>query len=83
MYNGLSLNTLFRVGFLSVAFLVVAMLVLLGNSVCCYVSPRIQYLVRLLSSCWITGRHKIHQPIDRLLPLTGIEPTLFRNSAPS
>ena len=42
---------------------------------------RSQYLVRLLSQCWITGGHTIHPPIKGLLPSTGIEPTPFRNSA--
>ena len=42
---------------------------------------RSQYLVRLLSWCWITGGHTIHPPIEGLLPPTGIEPTPFRNSA--
>ena len=31
--------------------------------------------------CWITGDHTIHPLIEGLLPTTGIEPALFRNSA--
>ena len=41
---------------------------------------RSQYLVRLISYCWITGGHTIHPPIEGLQPLTGIESTPFRNS---
>ena len=67
--------------FLSVAYLTVANLARLGISVHCQVSGRSQYLVRLLSQCWITGGHTIHPPIERLLPPTGIEPTPFQNSA--
>ena len=29
---------------------------------------RSQYLVRLLSQCWITGGHTIHPPVEGLLP---------------
>ena len=32
--------------------------------------------------CWITGGHTIHSPIEGLLLATGVEPTLFRKSAP-
>ena len=60
-------------GFLSVAFLTAANLARRGISVYCYVTVRSQYLVKLLSLCWITGG----QTIERLLPLTAIEPTLF------
>ena len=67
--------------FLSVAYLKVANLARLEISVHCQVSVRSQYLVRLLSQCWITGGHTIHPPIEGLLPPTGTEPTLFRNSA--
>ena len=75
------LVTLFRVGFfLYVAYLTVANLVRLGISVHCYVSVRSQYLVGLLSLCWITGGHTIYPPIEGLLPPTGIENTPFRNS---
>ena len=66
-------------GFLSVAYLTVGNLALLGIQVHCQVSVRSQYLVRLLSQCWITGGHTIHLPIER--PQAGIEPTPFRNSA--
>ena len=70
--------TLFRVGlFLSVAYLEVANLAQFGISVHFQVSVKSQYLVRLLSYCWIAGGHTIHPPIKGLLPLTGIEPTLF------
>ena len=76
------LVTLLRVGFfLSIAYLTVANLAPLGILVHCQVSVRSQYLVRLLSQCWITGGHTIHPPIEGLLPPTGIEPTLFRSSA--
>ena len=68
-------------GFLSVAYLMVANLAHLGISVYCQVSVRYQYLVRLLSKCWITGGHTIHPPIKGLLPPTGIKPIPFRNSA--
>ena len=67
-------------GFLSVAYLTIANLARLGISVHCQVSVRLQYLVRLLSQCWIAGGHKIRPPIEELLPPTGIEPTPFRNS---
>ena len=30
---------------------------------------------------WITGGHTILPPIEGLLPPTGVEPTLFQNSA--
>ena len=40
-----------------------------------------QYLVRLVSLCWITGGHTVHPPIEGLLPPTGTEPIRFRNSA--
>ena len=40
-----------------------------------------QYSVRLLSLCWIKGGYSIHPPIQALLPLIGIGPTPFRNSA--
>ena len=39
------------------------------------------YLVWPLSLCWITDGDTIHLPIEGLLPLTGIEPTPFPNSA--
>ena len=68
-------------GFLCVAYRTVANLARLAISVHCQVSVRSQYLVRLLSQCWITGGHTIHPPIEGLLPPIGIEPTLFRNSA--
>ena len=67
--------------FLSVAYLTAANLARLGISVHCQVSVRSKYLVRFLSQCWITGGHTIHQPIDRLLPPTGIELIPFQNSA--
>ena len=47
----------------------------------CQVKVRSRYLVWLLSQCWITGGHTIHPPVEGLLPLTGIEPTPFQNSA--
>ena len=65
--------------FLSVAYLTVANLARLGIPVHCYVSVR--YIVRLLSQCCITGGHTIQPTIEVLLPPTGIEPTLFRNSS--
>ena len=65
--------------FLSVAYLTVANLARLGILVHFQVLVRSQYLVRILSQCQITGGHTIHPPIERLLPLTGIEPT-FQNS---
>ena len=55
-------------GFLSVADLTVDNLALLGISVHCQVSVTSQYLVRLLSQCWVTGGHTIHPPIKGLLP---------------
>ena len=67
--------------FLAVAYLTVANLARLRIQVCCQVSVRSQYLVRLHSQCWITGGHTIHPPITGLLPPTGIGPTPFRNSA--
>ena len=55
-------------GFLSVAYLTVANLARLGISVHCQVPVRSQYLVRLLSQCWITGGRTIHPPIEGLTP---------------
>ena len=76
------LVTLFRFGvFLSVAYLTVANLARLGILVRCLVSVRSQYLVRILSQCWITDGHTVHPPIEVLLPSTGIKPIPFRNSA--
>ena len=66
--------------FLSIAYLTVANLARLGILVHYQVSVRSQYLVRLLSQCWITGVHTIHPLIKGLLSSTGIEPTLFQNS---
>ena len=40
-----------------------------------------QYLVRLLSLCWITCAHRIHPPIEGLLLSTGTESTPFQNLA--
>ena len=71
---------LFRV-FLSIAYLTVAYLVLLGILVDCQVSVRSHYLVRLISLCQITGGCTIDPPIQRLLSITGTEPTELRNSA--
>ena len=48
---------------LSVDYLTVANLARLAILVQCQVSVRSQYLVRLLSQCWITGGHTIHPPI--------------------
>ena len=45
------LVTLFRLGFLSLTYLVVANLFRLGNLVCSLVSVRSQYLVRLIFLC--------------------------------
>ena len=61
-------NTFFQLlylepGFLFIAYLTVVNLVRLGISVHCQVSGRSQYLVRLLSWCWITGGHTIHPAI--------------------
>ena len=39
---------------------------------------RSQYLARLLSLCWITFAHTLHPPIEGLLPLNGIEPTVSK-----
>ena len=75
------LNPFVPNGFLSVAYLTVVNLARLGNSVHCLVSVRPQYLVRLLSLCWITGGYIIHPPIEGLLSPTGTESTPFRNSA--
>ena len=66
---------------LSVAYLKVTNLTRLGILVHCQVLVSSQYLVRLLSQCWITGGHTIHPPIEGMLLPTGIEPTPFRNSA--
>ena len=66
---------------LSVAYLTAANLARLRIPVQCQVSVRSQYLVRLLSQCWITGGHTIHPPMEGLLSPTGIEPTPFRNLA--
>ena len=66
--------------FLSVAYLTVANLARRGISVHCQVSVRSQYLVRILSQCWITVDHTIHPPIKGLLSPSGIEPTPFQNS---
>ena len=41
----------------------------------------VKHLVRLFSLSCIAGGHKNYPAIERLLPPTGIEPTLFRNSA--
>ena len=62
------------------AYLMVADLARIGISVHCQVSVRFQYLVSLLSLCWITGLYSVYRPIEGLLPATGIELTLFRNS---
>ena len=62
--------------FKSIAHLMVANLARLGISVYCQLSVRSQYLVRLLSLCWITGGHTIHPLIEGLLPPTGVETTL-------
>ena len=80
LYSRVFLVTLFRIGFFTRS--------LLYNS---WFSPtwnrgsllglRFQYLVRLLSLCWITGGHTIHPPIELLLPSTGIDPIPFRHSA--
>ena len=67
--------------FYSVVYLMVAYLARLGILFQCKVSMMHQYLVRLFSSCWITGGHTIHPPIKELLPSTGTEPTPFRDSA--
>ena len=67
--------------FLFVAYLTIANLDRLGNSVRCQVPATSQYLVSFVSLCWITGGRTIHLPIEGLLPPTGIKPTLFRNSA--
>ena len=69
-------------GFVSIAYLTVANLARLGISVHCQVSVRSQYLVRLLSQCWITGGHTIHPPIEGLLPPTGNEPIPFQIQPP-
>ena len=66
---------------LSVAYLTVANLARLGILVHCQVSVRSQYLVRLLSQCWMTGNRTIHPPFEGLSPPTGIEPTPLQNSA--
>ena len=69
------LVTLMRAGFFFICnSITVANVARLGISVHCY-------LVRLLSLCWITGRHTIHPPIERLLPSTSTEPTPFQNLA--
>ena len=67
--------------FIRSLYLTAANFARLRISVHCQVSVRSLYLVRLLSQCWITGGHTVHPPIERLLPPTCIEPTLFRNSA--
>ena len=67
--------------FLSVAYLTVANLARLGISVHCQASVRSQYLVRLLSQCWIIGGHTIHPPVKGLLSPIGTEPTAFGNSS--
>ena len=62
--------------FLSLAFypyLTVSNLVRLGISVCYQISVRLQYLVRFLSLCQITGGHRIYPPTERLSPTTGTE----------
>ena len=41
---------------------------------------RSQYLVSILSLCWITGGHTIHPSIKGVLPPTGIKPAAFENS---
>ena len=41
---------------------------------------RSQYLVMLLSLCWITGGHTIHPPVKGMLPPAGAEPTPSRKS---
>ena len=72
-------NYFFRV--LSLAYLTLANLARLGNSVFCQISVRSQFLVRLLFSYWISGGNTIHPPIKGQLPSTGAEPTPFRNLA--
>ena len=58
-------------GLLFVAYLTIDNLVRPGILVDYYFLVRFQYLVRLLSLCWITGGHKNHPPIKELLPATG------------
>ena len=63
------LVTLFRFGVSSsVAYLALANLSRLGITIQCQVSVRSKYIVRFLSLCWITGGHKIHPPIEGMLP---------------
>ena len=78
------LVTLFRVGVFirSRRDLVVAQFSPIWNlGSHCWTSVRIQCLCMFLSLGWITGGHAIQPPIKILLPPTGFEPTLFRNSA--
>ena len=72
-----SLVTLFNVG----SFIrTVTTLVQLGILVYHQDSVRSQYLVRLLSLCWITDGHAIHPSIKELLPPPGTDPISLRNS---
>ena len=50
----------------------------LGISIRCWFSVRSQYLVRLLSFCWITGVHIIHPTIEGVLPPTGLRLSVLR-----
>lgn len=59
----------------------ISFVILEANLALLGVSVQSQYLLRLLSFCWITHGHTIHQPIKGLLPPIGIDPTPFRNSA--
>ena len=43
------------------------------------VSVRSQYLLRLLSLCWITCGRTLYPHIKGVLPPTAIEPTPFQN----
>ena len=60
-FSWLFLVTLFRDGFLPVAYIAAANLVRLERLVCFQVSSSFQHLVRLLFLCWITGGHTVHQ----------------------
>ena len=59
--------------FLSVGYLTIDNVIRLKISARYCVSAGSQYLIRLLSLCWIAGGHTIHPPIEGLLPPTGIE----------
>ena len=64
------------------AYLMVADLARIGISVHCQVSVRFQYLVSLLSLCWITGVYSVYRPIEGLLPQLVLNSHCFEIRSP-